>query len=90
MGSAVTVATVAGAGYQMAVVMCRSHGIGVYLSPRRMPAVFPLRAPLTTRRLPLALEYMAALSAAGFPRASGQPESVQDSAAAPPGSSDST
>src|SRR6185437_7267839 len=31
----------------------------------------------------------AALSAAGFPRASGQPESVQDSAAVPPGSSDS-
>ena len=56
--SAVTVATVAGAGYQMAVAMCRSHGIGVYLSPRRMPAVIPLRAPLTTRTLPLALEYM--------------------------------
>jgi hypothetical protein len=31
--SAVTVATVAGAGYQMAVAMCRSRGIGLYLSP---------------------------------------------------------
>ena len=38
--------------------MCRSHGIGVYLFPRRMPAVIPLRAPLTTRTLPLALAYI--------------------------------
>ena len=40
--SAVTVATVAGDGYRMAVTMCRSHGIGVYPCPRSMPAVCPL------------------------------------------------
>ncbi len=55
--SAVTLATVAGAGYQAAVAMCGDHGIGVYVSPCRIPAVCPGLTPATTRVFPVALAY---------------------------------
>ena len=47
-----------GAGYHTAVTVFADQGIGVYTCPRRMPAVLPLRTPVTTSTLPVALVYI--------------------------------
>ena len=59
MGSAVTVATVAGpwgsTAYQAAVAIVGDHGIGVYVFPWKIPMLLPFATSDTTRTLPDAL-----------------------------------